>query len=675
MSVGHRGGTISRSPSKRNSCDAVRRPLEHGFWALAITCAVLACAATGCTPHLAGTNDAALEYAAKPEPAGSPSLDLRTLSRRIKARLIADGVAADVERIQPNAATGAPGRVRVVVDADVVDPVNALLLWPGDVTIYRAKGPAAAIDGAGGEADGVLLAEPLAAGSSQPLVVPLPALAGRDAAPPALASVDRARGGRALALTLEPGARSALASLEKEDPRSDVVISRDRTVLATLGVAEALASPVVVETDGDPGIAAYSRAAKARRLLDSPRLPPMTLLAAARMPVRVALATACAVLPFVLSFAWLLFLRRFDRARPEPMWLVALTFGLGALSVIPAVAFEIGLSRASPWLDPAVVTLGGQWRALPLTLAVFTLTIGAVEEGAKWLAAWSFAAHRREFDEPVDGIIYGSAASLGFAAAENVKYFAIGRMSGAVIAARTFMTVPAHMFFGAIWGFAMGRHLLARNEGPGPWLRFFALAALAHGAFDAMLATDGLQLLATPIVLALAIVFVWLLRRALRHGTVTEAGEALPSALSSYYRVGSSRAFYGCAAGMVVSAFAVTVLGSYYELLHHRVGALFVVSASMLLALFGVASYGASETIPLDVVVDDRGVTFAGVRTPWSAIASVRLAPHKGASRTGKTAFVEMQTDARSVRLGPAPATRAAALEAAIAERVRSHPG
>jgi RsiW-degrading membrane proteinase PrsW (M82 family) len=661
MSVRHRGGTLSRSPSPRNSPDAARGASGYGLF-VAFGCALLAGASAGCTPHLAGTNDAALEYTMKPEPAGSPTLDLHTLSRRIKSRLIAAGVAADVTRIQPDPASGSAGRIRVVVDADVVDPVNALILWPGDVTVYRASG-------VGSDGERTTLVEPLAGGSSEPLVVPLPALAGRDDAPPAVASVEAARGGRAIALALEPGARSALASLAQEDPRAGVVFSRDRTVLATMPVTEALSKPVVVDLDGDPGIAAYARAANVRRLLESPRLPPMTRTSAARLPVRVGLATACAILPFVLSFAWLLFLRRFDRARPEPMWLVAVTFALGAASVVPAAGLELGLSSVSPWLDPATATLGGQWRALPLTLTVFTLAVGVVEEGAKWLAAWSFAGHRREFDEPVDGIIYGSAASLGFAAAENVKYFAIGRMSGAVIAARTFMTVPAHMFFGAIWGYAMGRHLLARKEGPGPWLRFFALAAFAHGAFDAMLATDGLQLLATPIVLGLAVVFVWLLRRALRHGAVTDAGEALFEMPPSYYRVGSPRAFYGCAAGMVLSAFAVTVLGSYYELLHHRVGALFVVSASMLLALFGVASYGASETIPLDVVLDGRGLTFAGVRTKWSAIASVRLAPQTG-WRTGGATFVEVRTAGRSIRLGPAPAARAAALADAIAENV-----
>jgi RsiW-degrading membrane proteinase PrsW (M82 family) len=160
------------------------------------------------------------------------------------------------------------------------------------------------------------------------------------------------------------------------------------------------------------------------------------------------------------------------------------------------------------------MTLGGQRWALPIAIVVFSLVIGVSEEGSKFLAAWSLARHRREFDEPIDGIIYGSAAALGFAAVENVKYFAIGRMSGVVIAVRAFVSVPAHLFFGAIWGYALGRQLVSKNVS---LLTFFAVAAAAHGTFDALLSTDGMQLASTLLVLGLAFGFVAMLQHALRY--------------------------------------------------------------------------------------------------------------------------------------------------------------
>src|SRR5439155_1969549 len=106
---------------------------------------------------------------------------------------------------------------------------------------------------------------------------------------------------------------------------------------------------------------------------------------------------------------------------------------------------------------------------------------------------FALAYQRREFDEPVDGIVYGAVSALGFAAVENVKYFTVGRLSAVIVIVRTFMSIPAHMFFGAIWGYAAGRKLVARRTSIA---LFLALAALLHGAFDTFLAIDGMAIFA-----------------------------------------------------------------------------------------------------------------------------------------------------------------------------------
>jgi RsiW-degrading membrane proteinase PrsW (M82 family) len=597
----------------------------------------LACALfllAGCSPGLAGTNDVALEYVVDADPATGKTLDATLAAALTKARLSAAQITADVD-VTPDGE-----RIRVVIDAEATATVDALVLWQGGL--------------------GLSLIEPghaVPAGSASPA----PPIAGLP-----IASIETAMHGRALALTFVPGARDSLAAARESNPAGRVAVTRGRALLATLPFEDALATPLVLSFGDD--ITAYARAARARSLLASPPLPPMRHASTTKRPPDRALAAACALLPFALSFAWLAFVRRFDRARPEPVWLVIATFVLGGLSVVPAGLAEMACEAATPWLDPSVMTLGGQAWALPVAIAVFTVVVGFAEEGSKFLGAWSLARHRREFDEPIDGIIYGSAAALGFAAVENIKYFAIGRMSATVIAVRAFITVPAHLFFGAIWGYALGRQLVARKTSV---LAFVALAALAHGTFDALLSTEGMQPAATVLVFGLAFAFVVMLQSSLRYGAVaprvrTRGGvpptEPMPAGEldRQYFRVGSPRSFYACSAGLIACAFALTVLGGFYEYMHHRIGVVFVSLATALLAAFGLAAYGTSETIPLDVAIDAQGVTFGGARTPWRDVVSMSV------QRVGDGARVVLHTTEGVVRLGPASIGTAHAIAASI---------
>jgi RsiW-degrading membrane proteinase PrsW (M82 family) len=664
--------------SRRRALGAhVTRAFPAAWWLVLASALATLC---GCSAvpfgRLAGSNDAALEYAVDPDPATDP----RVVAAGVKARLGSAQVMADVE------ATDA-GRVRVVVDGDLAGVVDDLLVWRGGLRALRvedayalappdttglrpmnARGPdgderwwqgagdavARAVRETKLDGGHVAFAERVPGSSewrTRVAIVPALVVLGLGDAP--FQSITPVSRGRALAIGMPPEARAAIAVERDSHPRALIALARGRVLLATLPIDEALATPMVLPFGED--ITAYTRAYHSRLLLRSPILPPMHRVSVTALPARRGLAAACALLPFALSFAWLFFLRRFDRTRPEPVWLVAATFALGGVAIVPAALVEIALGNLSPWLDPGLATLGGQAWALPLSIPVYTLSVGAVEETAKFVAAWSLARHRREFDEPVDGIIYACAASLGFAAVENVKYFALGRMSGVVIAMRAFETVPAHMFFSAIWGYAMGRTLVSRRARVLPYL---ALAAVAHGTFDAIVSTDGMPFVPAMLVLVLAFGFIAALRRSLRHGAVPVRGPVAgapptePFPLStmprSYFRIGSLAAFYGCAAGMIACAFALTIVGTAYELLHHRVGIVFVVLASAMLALFGLAAYGTSATIPLDVAIDAQGITFAGGCTRWSAIVSYDVEPGR------RSAYVRLQTAEGVTRLGPA---------------------
>jgi hypothetical protein len=86
----------------------------------------------------------------------------------------------------------------------------------------------------------------------------------------------------------------------------------------------------------------------------------------------------------------------------------------------------------------------------------------------------------------------------------------------------------------------------------------------------------------------------------------------------------------------------------------------FVVIASVILALFGLAAYGVTATIPLDAAVDAQGVTYAGRRVPWGAVFGVALDERAGRS------YVVVRSAGEDLRIGPIAGGRARALADAI---------
>jgi protease PrsW len=632
---------------------------------LLLTLTVLGCDSapsehlTGPLAALAGTDDVELTYEIEGAASATSGLlgeDLRALVLR---RLGAAQVGVD--------ATQDGRRVHIVTDESFGARVDELVTWTGTLLVleldpdfalpaHNASGLAAreegrerwyegtradvlrAIESWPSDRDHRVLAEPIWTHDRQPVrwrtrVVRTPAVA--EIADGALVGWGDGPSLRVRGTAGSPAA-AAIAAAKARDA-SRVVLARGHVSLGRPTFAEADALHLTFGT----GAEGYARAQRERGLLTTPRLPPLRRVGAIGLPPNRALAIACLVVPILLSLAWLAFVRRFDRAHPEPMWLVGLTFLFGAISTIPAGLAEAGLASASPWLDPNLVTFGGQTFALPLAAAVFTIVVGLSEEGSKRLAA-QFAVRRREFDEPVDGIVYGIVASLGFAAAENIRYFALGRLNAPLVIARCFMSVPAHMFFGALWGYALGARLVDRRTRTWAWL---LAAAACHGLFDALLSTEGTGLLAVILNVSLASAFVVLVRRALRHGVVAQEMLDIRPEERAHFRVGRPALFWLSAVLLHILALGIFFLGAYWQLARHRPSTLFVASSSVMLALLAVAAFGIAQTVPLDVVIDAYGVTFAGAARPWRKI--------RGYSVHGNR--IDLDCEAGPILLGPAP--------------------
>jgi RsiW-degrading membrane proteinase PrsW (M82 family) len=525
------------------------------------------CGLCGCSARLLGTNDVELAY--------TISGDDEALENRVRSRLAAASLSADVER-------PAKDQLLLRIDAERATLADALVRWRGGVALFH---PIEAVPG------------------KKP-----PEYRG----PPRLdlttelVRVDKVHEGHDLMLTF----KSPL-------PREPVAVVRGET---PLGVGTPDGSSITISLGDD--IYSYTRADHERKLLSSPLLPALKKTDSRPVAPRWPIAVACLVLPFVVSLGWLSFVRRFDRAHPEPLWLVVLTFLLGGLSVVIAGLLEFGFMRLNPHLNPTLMTYGGQIGAFPVALAVFTVVVGLSEEGAKFLGAWVVIRRRPEFDEPIDGIVYGVAASLGFAAVENIGYFAMGRLAGTVVVLRSFTSVPAHMFFGAVWGYALGRKLVAPRTSV---LFFLFVSAALHGAFDTLLSTHGLEVFGLGLNLLLASLFVLLLRRALRRGVITSPSAAPESSRRVSFSLGSSSAFAVSVVFFHIFALAIVAHGIHFEAQGRRIDYPFLVGSAVLLILFGVAARGVVATLPLEAVVDEHGITFGGKSLPWDAIRGFEL--------------------------------------------------
>lgn len=131
----------------------------------------------------------------------------------------------------------------------------------------------------------------------------------------------------------------------------------------------------------------------------------------------VLLAIALGILP---GFAWLLFYLKED-LHPEPKKLIAVTFILGALITLVALAFQCFTFQNFFGFNSCGVRLENAISSLSLLNGVYLIiALALIEEALKFGAAY-FSVHKNpNLNEPVDAMIYMVVAALGFATVENL---------------------------------------------------------------------------------------------------------------------------------------------------------------------------------------------------------------------------------------------------------------
>jgi protease PrsW len=220
------------------------------------------------------------------------------------------------------------------------------------------------------------------------------------------------------------------------------------------------------------------------------------------------------LLALVPSALWLWFFYRNDKLEPEPKTLVLgvalLAAGLYELIGRPLV---VNVFRMDEWAN----------RESWVSLLANVLIMGTVTQGVAYLAMRTVTA-TSEFDERMDGIVYGTAAGLGVAAMMNLRYVIdAGGVALAPGIVRTVTTALALAGFSGLMGWFIAEAKFTHKP-----LWFvplgFALVLVLNGVFTWLireasavgLTVDPLRSLGLGIVVAIGtfLLIVALMRRA-----------------------------------------------------------------------------------------------------------------------------------------------------------------
>lgn len=227
-------------------------------------------------------------------------------------------------------------------------------------------------------------------------------------------------------------------------------------------------------------------------------------------PAAYAALAAVVALPVA---AFVAFVSRWDHAHYKRRYIL-LTVGAGVIAFVP---MRVTLTLIERWTGlPAF----GQGGGLPAYIYAFLLA-APLAQGLKVFAVWP-AVRMRKVEAPIDGIVYAAASALGFVSAQNAA-FLFAHNPASIDAVRALLAVPAHLFFAAAWGYALGREggkIIAGTRFNLAWLG----AAVFNGVYDHIVFAQRPAALvaAVPILMTIGVLALLGARDLLKRGELAK---------------------------------------------------------------------------------------------------------------------------------------------------------
>ena len=142
-----------------------------------------------------------------------------------------------------------------------------------------------------------------------------------------------------------------------------------------------------------------------------------------------------------------------------------------------------------------------------------------LEEISKMAIIIFFCTRKDEFDEPMDGLVYGVAASLGFAAYENIDYvlYVLKEPSFEVATIRAYTAVPLHAICGIMMGFLITQSIFEKENNYLNLVLALFIPVGIHGLYNYSLSSSVISSYFSYIIILVFIIRAFILFKTLKR--------------------------------------------------------------------------------------------------------------------------------------------------------------
>ena len=213
---------------------------------------------------------------------------------------------------------------------------------------------------------------------------------------------------------------------------------------------------------------------------------------------------------------------------PEPPRVVFITLLLGA-----GISFPLGILIFATEGFLETLNFGAESSNFFMSF----IRAAFLEEAMKFFVLIFYCLRLDVFDEPMDALVYGVAASLGFAVLENWEYVLSATKDGIQVAkhvaiVRSFTAVPLHALAGVFMGFFLMEAIFQKHN-----KKFYLFLSLffpvcLHGLYDLILFSENISdyyIYILLIVFLIRAIFVFKKEKAFQLTTISKKTKVIPN--------------------------------------------------------------------------------------------------------------------------------------------------